>query len=152
MIVYLVCTVFVVFALVSRQDKGKARAVSQTDGAPQKAVPNKRPKPSIPGTQGIAGFFAGGSSTHAKHVGAPLPYACPVRTNVKGPAFLKTYLATSPWLKWGVHPLSTTTQKEDPTTEKVLHCADCIEKGKKVQKNGKANPFYFGYLEWKSRL
>ena len=73
MIVYLVCTVFVVFALVTRVDTGKARAVSETDGAPQKVVHNKRPKPSIPGLQGIAGFFAGGSSTHAKHVSAPLP-------------------------------------------------------------------------------
>ena len=80
---------FVVFALVSRQDKGTARAVSQTDGAPQKAVPNTRPKPSIPGTQGIAGCVAGGSSTHAKHVGAPSPYACPVITNVKGPVFIR---------------------------------------------------------------
>jgi hypothetical protein len=149
--------VFVVFALVTKADKGKTRL--KPDGATkQPATSNKRPKPVPQGQKGIAGFLSRSYVTHANtaQVEGPLPYYARVRNNETGPAYLAKYVREFPWLRWGVHPLIAKSAAcvEDagfPTPEKVLYCADCVDKDRQVQKNGAANPFYQGYREFTYR-
>ena len=147
MLFAVVCTVFVLFALVSKADKVK-------QPHPTRHV-NKRAKIIVPGQTGIAIFFAGGYVTHANtaQVGVPYPYSARKRTKDTGPEFISKYVGAHPWLRWGVHPLVASCVQEEglPTPEKVLYCADCVEKDRKVQKNGAANPFYHGYGEFTYR-
>ena len=54
-LVSVLCTVFIVFALVSsRADKGKGRL---RQDPPAKQVSHKRPKPTVAGQRGIAGLI-----------------------------------------------------------------------------------------------
>ena len=133
MLLSVVCTVFILFALVaSKAERGKAAART----APTRHVThNKRHKATLPGQASIAGFFAGGSSTHAIPVGAPLPVDGPIRNKLTAPQFLAKYVDIHEWLRFGVHPLnesSTSNVEEGTTFEKVLYCAHSVEKGRAV--------------------
>jgi hypothetical protein len=155
MLLALLCTVFVLFALVSKRDsQGKAQLTSK-DPTRQVQTSNKRPKATLPGQTGIANYFAGGSVTHANtaQVEGPLSYSAPARTKMTGPEYLAKYVREYPWLKWGVNPLVASCVQDEgvPAPAKVLYCAHCVEKDWKVNKNGAPNPFYQGYPEFTYR-
>ena len=124
MLVAVVCTVLV-FALVSKADKGK-------QPLPTRHV-HKRLKTTLPGQTGIIGHFAGGSVTHANtaHVEVPLPYSARKRTKDIGPEFISKYVGTHPWLRWGLHPLVASCVQDEglPTPDKsTVLCRLCRER------------------------
>jgi hypothetical protein len=77
-----ICTVFVVFALVTKSDKGKTR-LKPDDATKQAATSNKRPKTVLQGQKGIAGFFSASLDTHANTAQGSSPYYAPVRNKEK---------------------------------------------------------------------